>query len=411
VHASNLLSGRDSSKVIYQAEAESLQADGLLHGNEKGLDLLKTVTRLEATAIIIRLLGFENEPVSSHSKFSDIPDGNWGVQYANIASEKGIVYGVGNGRFAPDELVSSDQFATLVLRAANDQNFDWQQALSVLIKRKIITEQEAETMDLFTRSDMSKIIYEARKRGLLTNAAVVRDYSAVADKIPVLLYHHMLGEEEYSGDAPFVLKAEDFRLQMKFLYDNGYRTVTEADMYRFLLKKEQLPEKSVLSHFDDGYYSNIVYAYPVLKEFGFKATIFLITELTDDNNDGLDRDSYLSKNCMEETSDIFTYASHTHAMHKLEDDKTILEGSSKIAIVEDLQKCFETVTNTYAFAYPHGRYNQNVTDALKEAGIEIAYTIKKGYVTQKSNPLTLNRLTVYRDTTLNYIKQFIEGAS
>lgn len=235
-------------------------------------------------------------------------------------------------------------------------------------------------------------------------------YAVPAQKIPVLLYHHILSEEEYSGDNAFVLRAEHFRSQMQSLYDNGYRTVTEDDMHRFLFQKENLPEKSFLIHFDDGYHSNIVYAYPILKEFGFTATIFLITDLTKDSDEGLNKDSYITKKCMEATADVFTYAGHTHAMHKKEDDATILERSSKECIMEDLRQSFKIVKNAFTFAYPHGRYNDTVIDALKETGIEMAYAITRGYVTQSSNPLTLNRFTVYRDTAWNEIAKFVGDA-
>jgi len=242
---------------------------------------------------------------------------------------------------------------------------------------------------------------------LFTLSTHIPVYATVAQRIPVLLYHHILSEKEYSGDNAFVLKAESFRSQMQFLYDNGYRTITEDDMYRFLYKKENLPEKSFMIHFDDGYYSNIIYAYPILKELGFTATVFLITDLTKDSDEGLNKDSYITKKCMEDTADVFTFSSHTHAMHKKEDGATVLERSSKENIIEDLRQSLKIVDNTFSFAYPHGRYNQAVIDALKGAGIQMAYAITRGYVTQGSNPFALNRFTVYRETALSEVRRFV----
>ena len=77
-------------KPVYTAEAESLQADGLLKGNEKGLDLLKPLTRIEATAMLVRAMGYEDIPTSDTSYFADIQSDNWGAKYANIAKDKGI---------------------------------------------------------------------------------------------------------------------------------------------------------------------------------------------------------------------------------------------------------------------------------------------------------------------------------
>ncbi|MBO4896731.1 MAG: S-layer homology domain-containing protein [Clostridia bacterium] len=154
-------------KPTFEEEAEALQQAGLLQGNEKGLDLLKPLSRIEATALLVRALGLENEPAAEQSEFADIPNGHWGVKYANIAAEKGITKGVGNNEFAPNSLVTDNQFATLVLRSANESDFNWETAIETLTERGIITPEDASTMDLFTRGDAAKIIYEAREKGLL----------------------------------------------------------------------------------------------------------------------------------------------------------------------------------------------------------------------------------------------------
>ncbi len=154
------------TKPTYTTEAESLQADGLLNGNEKGLDLLKPLTRIEATVMLVRAMGYEDAQTSGTSYFSDIQSDNWGAKYANIAKDKGIAAGVGDNMFAPDELITSNQFATLILRNTGE-NPDWQTAINDLIDRGIITSEQADKMDLFTRGDMAKIIYEAKQKGLL----------------------------------------------------------------------------------------------------------------------------------------------------------------------------------------------------------------------------------------------------
>ena len=153
----------NAEKPIYEAEAEALQSEGLLYGNENGLDLLKPLTRIEATAMLVRALGFENEPTSEESYFSDIENGSWGVKYANIAHDRGIAAGVGDNEFAPNAPITSSQFAALLLRNQGE-NPDWQTAINTLVERSYITSEQADKMDLFTRGDMAKLIYEAQKR-------------------------------------------------------------------------------------------------------------------------------------------------------------------------------------------------------------------------------------------------------
>lgn len=115
----------------------------------------------------MRALGYEDEPTQSASQFVDIPDGSWGMKYANIAVDKGITMGVGDGKFAPEQHITSNEFATLVLRSSDAGEFDWQRAVDLLVERGLLTQEQAEKMDLFTRGDMAKIVYEAREKGVL----------------------------------------------------------------------------------------------------------------------------------------------------------------------------------------------------------------------------------------------------
>ena len=156
-----------TTKPTFTQQAQHLHNQGLLLGDERGLDLLRPLNRIEATTVLIRALGLENEETSQISHFTDIADDNWGRHYANIAADNNIAQGIGDYMFAPNTLITADQFATLVLRASgNFGDFDWQDGINILIDNNIITAEDAETMDLFTRGDMAKIIYEAIAHGL-----------------------------------------------------------------------------------------------------------------------------------------------------------------------------------------------------------------------------------------------------
>lgn len=153
-------------KPTFETEAVALCEQGLLRGNEKGLDLLKPLTRIEAAAIILRAMGVE-ETAAETQMFTDVSKTHWGYNIAAEASERGIINGIGNNLFAPDKTIKATEFATMILRGAGETEFDWEQALQILIDRGIITEEDSQTMDLFTRGDMAKIIYEVKENGLL----------------------------------------------------------------------------------------------------------------------------------------------------------------------------------------------------------------------------------------------------
>ncbi len=67
--------------------------------------------------------------------------------------------------FAPNATITASQFATLILRNMGE-NPDWQTAINTFVERGLLTSDQAEKMDLFTRGDMAKIIYEAKQRSM-----------------------------------------------------------------------------------------------------------------------------------------------------------------------------------------------------------------------------------------------------
>ena len=144
-----------------------MQAEGLLKGNEKGLDLLKPLTRIEAATMILRALGESTTNKTTTQTFADVPATHWGYGAAENAYSLGLIKGVGDDMFAPDDIVTGTQFATMVLRAGNHADFNWEEALDILVSESVISTDDAATMDFFTRGDMAKIIYEARAKGLL----------------------------------------------------------------------------------------------------------------------------------------------------------------------------------------------------------------------------------------------------
>ena len=70
------------SAVSYQREAEILHQIGLFQGTDEGFELGKAFTRAEGATMLVRLLGKEEEALSSVKKsgFPDVPD--WAEPFA-----------------------------------------------------------------------------------------------------------------------------------------------------------------------------------------------------------------------------------------------------------------------------------------------------------------------------------------
>lgn len=89
--------------------------------------------------------------------------------------------------------------------------------------------------------------------------------------LPVLMYHHVSPSPGLVTVSP-----ENFRAQMQDLANAGWHTVGSAELADFLAGGS-LPVRSVAITFDDGYLDNYIHAFPVLREFGLHATIFVVT--------------------------------------------------------------------------------------------------------------------------------------
>ena len=109
--------------------------------------------------------------------------------------------------------------------------------------------------------------------------------------------------------------------------------------------------------FDDGYENNYTKAYPILKKYNFKATIFLISERVGTPN-------HLTIDQMNIMKDLIDFQSHTetHA-HLTEISVQQVDNELKNSKIQ-----LETLLNTSisAIAYPYGNYNQQVIDVAKK---------------------------------------------
>lgn len=107
--------------VTISDKAEALDILSLLSGDGNGDYLLeKPLLRSEAAAFIVRLLGktsyvLENSKSLSVTEFSDVDSNKWYAPYVGYCTGQGIIAGVGDGKYDPDEKISEQAFLKLLI--------------------------------------------------------------------------------------------------------------------------------------------------------------------------------------------------------------------------------------------------------------------------------------------------------
>lgn len=237
----------------------------------------------------------------------------------------------------------------------------------------------------------------------------VDEGTSYAVKVPVLLYHHLLKKDEnIFSDNKAIISVESFEEQMRVVYEEGYKTISLEELRLFLSNEMQLPRKSILITFDDGYKSNVQYAYPILKKYNFKAAIFIVSSMICEETSEFDPKmiQFISWEEMEEHSDVFEYACHTHNFHRLENGKSYLVTKPREELMNDLRMNLETMKNPY-FAYPYSEYNSETIKILKELGFIMAFSTISGDVRPGDNMFTLKRRSIRPDMDIEKFKKIL----
>ncbi len=218
--------------------------------------------------------------------------------------------------------------------------------------------------------------------------------------IPILCYHRF---GPRSGKLT-VTKAS-FEAQMEYLERNGYHVVPLAKVRAFLDAKQPLPRKTVAITIDDGYRSTYEIAFPVLRKYGFPATVFLYTDFVG-ASDALTWPQ-MKEMIASGVIEIQPHSkSHANLTQRLPDES---EARYKERIRREVEVPINAIRDrldaaSITYAYPYGDVNETVVGELTRLKVPVGVTVTPGGNGFFAYPYMLRRSMVFGDQDLDAFK-------
>jgi len=235
--------------------------------------------------------------------------------------------------------------------------------------------------------------------------------SEVDAKLSAILNYHSIHPTH-----DFSTKPHDFQQQMDYLSSN-FTVISLHDFYIMRIKGEDLPGMLAMVTFDDGYEDNYQYAYPLLKRFGIRATIFATTGFLNGEIDITQKHTAyrglraLKWNQILEMRDAgISFGSHTHkhlVLSTIPLEIAEIEICKSKSMLED--KLSEPVD---LFAYPlgqRGTFNRSIIELLKKHGFKLGVSTIWGNDNSKKDIYALRRIRIDACDTINDFKEKVNG--
>ena len=213
--------------------------------------------------------------------------------------------------------------------------------------------------------------------------------------VPILVYHNISAQDQ----GKLSIASKTFDAQIKQLHADGFDTLSLADFVAFTAGRRQLPRRSVLLTFDDGYKSFVQYARPILKDYGFGATLFVYSDF-------IGAGSALS---WQELRSLSEQGFDVQAHSKTHGNLRRKEGESEAAYAKRIEAELAFPLTLYkknlprpvdALAYPYGEMDDDLIPYVVKYGYSVAFTVRRQSNAAFVSPLKISRSQIYSEMTM-----------
>lgn len=225
-------------------------------------------------------------------------------------------------------------------------------------------------------------------------------------RVPVVMYHSV----SRLGACDYIVTPQNIERDFEFLSERGYKTVSVADLINYADGKCELPKRSVVLTFDDGFYNNLHFVLPLLEKFDFCATVNVVGSFTEGEKGLQKRSSVYSYLSEEEIGALkksgrVEIGNHSYDMHRVGARKGAgrkrgeSDADYKAKLVADAEKCAEIIGRAtgqrpIVYAYPYGCRSDFSDSVLAECGYNALLTCEEGIneiAAGQNKPLKIKR--------------------
>ncbi|MDO3376601.1 polysaccharide deacetylase family protein [Geoalkalibacter halelectricus] len=200
--------------------------------------------------------------------------------------------------------------------------------------------------------------------------------------------YHRFGDERHPSTN---VSLEVFRAQLEMLREGDYRVLPLGEVVEHLRAGRDLPPRTLVLTIDDAYESFATGGFPLLREFGYPATLFVAT-------DSVGRPGYLDwdqlRQMHEQGIEIGNHsAAHLHMAAPAVDEEPSAWRERMREDLERSQQAFQRHLGfaPKLFAYPYGEYSRALVELVRELGFEAAAAQHSGVVSSHSDLFALPR--------------------
>lgn len=235
-------------------------------------------------------------------------------------------------------------------------------------------------------------------------------------RIPILMYHSISDRDQNAGHNDLALHTSPlvFETHLKYLSENGYTSISPADVVGLLSSERAMDKKYVAITFDDGYRDFYTTAFPMISKYGFNVTVYLPTAyISTKARPLMDRACLTWTEVRELHKAGVAFGSHTISHSKLEDmsDADLEEEvfASRQTIEDELGSPVCSFAYPFIFPEQDSFFAHRLRDLLKAAGYHDGVSKVIGTVQSLEERFFLRRVPISNCDDATMLRAKLDG--